>query len=372
MSRKTWPEQADARSPVRLQPKEPTGYTEGAYPMNLMEHIYLQGMLAKRKRMLAAQKRLPYPVVSIGNLTVGGTGKTPAAIAVAEEAIRRGYAPVILTRGYRGKAKGPCFVSAGKGALLGVRDAGDEPVLIAERLPGVPVVKSQDRHAGGQFALEHLTDTPYAAQEQPRILFILDDGFQHWKLARTIDIVLVDGTSPFGNRRLLPLGPLREPLSALRRSHLLAITKAPNEPLERELRQLHPQAGLCRAEYSVHELRASDGNLLPAKALRGQRVLGFCGIANPKAFQMTLESLGAETAYFRSYPDHYVYNLRDVEQLSAAAGRHGCTFLITTEKDLVKLKSLNLPVCVHAVAIGLSFSPGFFDDLFGRIEKTAG
>src|SRR5271157_4150100 len=175
--------------------------------MTPLEFLYYTGYALKKQRSLRLQRRLPYPVISIGNITVGGTGKTPATIAVAEESKRRGFSPVILTRGYKGRVKGPCVVSPknlpvrnylgdpGK-VIQTVKDAGDEPVLMAGRLKGVPVIKSAGRYEGGIFALQSFS---FAASAP--FIFILDDGFQHWRLHRDIDIVLIDGLNPFGNRK---------------------------------------------------------------------------------------------------------------------------------------------------------------------------
>ena len=156
--------------------------------MGPLEFLYYTGYKLKKSRDLKSRKRLPAKVISVGNITVGGTGKTPAVIAIARKAKEYGYLPCILTRGYRGSAKGPCFVSRGEGPLLGVDEAGDEPVLMAERLTGVPIVKGSDRYEAGMFALDCL--------DSPSLLFILDDGFQHRALHRDVDVLLIDGMNP--------------------------------------------------------------------------------------------------------------------------------------------------------------------------------
>ena len=169
--------------------------------MGLPEFLYYVGLSLKRAFVLRHRKKLPYRVISIGNITVGGTGKTPAAIALAQEAKKRGFSPVILTRGYKGSAKGPCFVTRGEGPLLNVREAGDEPVLMAEKLSGVPVVKTGNRYEAGMFALQNMDSQLSGPDSQP--LFILDDGFQHWKLYRDKDVLLIDSGDPFGNRSII-------------------------------------------------------------------------------------------------------------------------------------------------------------------------
>jgi tetraacyldisaccharide 4'-kinase len=161
--------------------------------------------------------KLPAKVISIGNLTLGGTGKTPAVISIAQEAKKRGFTPCVLARGYKGKAKETCFISKGEKPLLNSREAGDEAYLMAEILKGMPVVKGKNRYEAGKLALENF---------QSEILFILDDGFQHWRLHRDIDVLLIDATDPFGNEKLFPEGIMREPFSAIRRAHFIVITKA--------------------------------------------------------------------------------------------------------------------------------------------------
>ena len=190
--------------------------------MNLIEGLYYVGYSIRKYNDLKNQKKLPHKVISIGNITVGGTGKTPATIAIAEEAKKQGFVPIILTRGYKGKTKGPCFVSKGEEPLLNEEDAGDEPLLMAEKLKGVPIVKGESRYDAGMFALSSL---PLALRPN---IFILDDGFQHWKLFRDKDILLIDGKNPFGNKRLLPIGQLREPVSAISRADIVVITKMDN------------------------------------------------------------------------------------------------------------------------------------------------
>lgn len=335
--------------------------------MHILERLYHFGYRYKKQRVLAQQQRLPHPVVSVGNITVGGTGKTPATIALAEEAAGRGYAPIILTRGYRGRAQGPCFVSTGSGPLLNVFEAGDEPVLMANRLSGVPIVKSADRFAGGMFALERRAETIHAGADQAKLLFILDDGFQHWKLVRDVDIVLVDGSNPFGNRKLLPVGPLREPFDALRRAGMFVLTKAANEAVMHELAAINPQAGMHHAAYAVDSLLALDGTRQPVSAVNGKRAFAFSGIANPKAFRRTLESTGCAVKGFKEYPDHYAYRDRDLLSLSRIAERSGGELLVTTEKDLVKCSAYKGVVPLCALTVSFAFDADFFDDVFGRI-----
>ena len=327
--------------------------------MTAVEFLYYLGYTAKKRRSLSKQKRLPRKVISIGNLTVGGTGKTPAAIAVAEEAKKRGYRPVILTRGYRGKAKGPCLVSDGSSVLLSVEEAGDEPVVMAERLKDVPVVKSADRYEGGIFAMQQ----PWG--DDPDLLFILDDGFQHWRLSRDIDIVLVDGQDPFGNRKMLPVGPLRGPLAELKDADILVITKARNEALALELRNINKDAPVFFATHEVTGIRKTDGTVAAPDLLKGGKVLAFCGIANPESFKKTLSLLGCMIVELKQYRDHYRYGCEDISVLEEKGKRLGAEFLLTTEKDMVKIRELKcVPRNLLSVEIGFSIAKSFYDEVF--------
>jgi tetraacyldisaccharide 4'-kinase len=345
-----------------------------------LEFLYYIGYSLDKRFKLKRQKRLPHPVISIGNITVGGTGKTPAAIVIAEEAKRRGFSPIILTRGYKGRAKGPCFVDVSgvrrqalsvkrithgsrRTALDASRFYGDEPVLMAERLKDVPIVKCSDRYEGGMFALQHLsTNSP--------ILFILDDGFQHRRLYRDMDIVLIDGLNPFGNRRMLPIGPMREPLKELKRADIFVVTKAKNKALSDELGDINPEAPVYFSEYRIHKVRDMDGNEYPIEMLKDKKVYAFCGIANPDSFRQTVLSVAGEARGFRAYRDHYKYTKTDMDYLKKQCKDLTCDFLITTEKDMVKLKELNLPEKILCIEIGFFIDKAFFDYIFNcLIEK---
>jgi tetraacyldisaccharide 4'-kinase len=329
--------------------------------MTPLELLYYLGYSLRKRRSYRQQKRLPHKVISIGNITVGGTGKTPAAIAMAEEVKKRGYRPVILTRGYRGKAKGPCFVRAGSGAGLSVDEAGDEPVVMAERLNDVPVVKSADRYEGGIFALRHL------GKDGPPLLFILDDGFQHWRLSRDVDVVLVDGLNPFGNRKMLPVGPLRGPLSELRGADIIVITKARNEALAAEISLINNVAPVYFASHEVTGVRGPDG-LVDIGLMKDRNVVAFCGIANPESFKETLSSLGCKIVELKNYRDHYRYDQADMTNLDACRKRHGAEFLVTTEKDMVKIRELQrIPSNLLSLEIGFSVDQGFYDEVFKKI-----
>lgn len=330
--------------------------------MTPVEFLYYVGYTAKKRRSLSRQKSLPRKVISIGNLTVGGTGKTPAAIDVAEEAKKRGYRPVILTRGYRGKAKGPCLVSDGSSVLLSVEEAGDEPVVMAGRLKDVPVVKSADRYEGGVFAMQQ----PWG--DDPRLLFILDDGFQHWRLGRDVDIVLVDGQNAFGNRKMLPAGPLRGPLTELKDADILVITKTRNEPLALELHKINGNAPVYFATHEVTGIRQADGTAADIGILKGRKALAFCGIANPVSFRKTLALLGCKIVELKEYRDHYRYVSGDISGLEEKGRRQGAEFLVTTEKDMVKIRELNCaPRNLLSVEIGFRIEQGFYDELFKMV-----
>ncbi|MBI5213972.1 MAG: tetraacyldisaccharide 4'-kinase [Nitrospirae bacterium] len=346
--------------------------------MTLPELLYYIGYSFDKRRKLKGQKRLSYPVISIGNITVGGTGKTPATIAIAEEAKKRGLSPVILTKGYKGKAKGPCFVAPD--SITPTLLFGDEPVLMAERLKDVPVVKCADRYEGGMFAIENLNSQILNFKSQ--IIFILDDGFQHWKLYRDMDVVLIDGLNLFGNRKMLPIGPLREPLKELKRADVFVVTKPPPPPpldkggmggLSRELKHINPSASVYFSEYKTVKVRNASGEEFPVETLKDKKVFAFCGIANPESFIQTVLSVCRDTAGSKIYGDHHRYSQADIFYLAEQSKTLNCDFLIATEKDMVKIKELRGLSSkfqidnILCLEIEFVADAAFFDEVFKNI-----
>lgn len=320
--------------------------------------------------MLGHQKRLPSKVISVGNLTTGGTGKTPCTIALAKEARSRGLKPIILTRGYKGTAHGPVFVSRGEGPLLTVQEAGDEPFLMATKLFGVPVVKGADRFAAGLHAIEHLAPAGWDAAST---VFILDDGYEHWGLHRDKDILLIDSTNPFGIGRLLPLGRLREPLAAMARADCIVLTRVTDDQAAREriaslitlIRRHNPNASLFQAGQGPVSCRTVSGGPLPEGWLRGKRVYAFCGLGNPDSFTKTLISEGVVVSGRRAFRDHHAYSAADLASVAAAAGQAGAEWIVTTEKDIIKLPEHDVPGQLVVVDAGFSTGSGFYDKVLG-------
>jgi tetraacyldisaccharide 4'-kinase len=334
--------------------------------MTIIEGLYYIGYSIKKQQALKHQKKLPCRVVSIGNITVGGTGKTPATIAVAEEAKKRGLMPGILTRGYKGMLKGICFVSKGDKPLLNEEDAGDEPILMAERLKGVPVIKGADRYEAGKFALASLP-----VDLRPDI-FILDDGFQHWRLYRDKDILLIDGTSPFGNKRLLPLGPLREPLNAIDRAGIIVITKLVSSrqsivsSLKEEIKKHNSKASLFIAEHRPSKFVTAAGKTFSLEWARGKNFFGLSGIGNPESFKKTLLAAGLALKGFKSYRDHYRYDARDIRKIIEDSKKSNADWIVTTEKDIMRLKKLDMPANLVALAIEFMVDEGFYEEVFNQ------
>ena len=277
--------------------------------------------------------RATAPVVSVGNLAVGGAGKTPAAIAIALRLLARGRRPAVLSRGYGAVRGDPRVVSDGSRVLLSAAEGGDEPSLVARRLPGVAVLCGPRRTELARTAVEDLGAD----------VLVLDDGFQHRALARDLDVAVLDAARPFGNGRLLPAGPLREGRGALRRAGLVwlsRIDQADGDAVA-ALRSLAREAtGRGPVESRHAPVDVLDGSLarsLGRDALRGRRVLMLAGIARPEGFRRTLASMGAEVAEERIFPDHHRFTAGEVREALAAADRSRCDAVATTEKDAVRL-----------------------------------
>jgi tetraacyldisaccharide 4'-kinase len=258
------------------------------------------------------------PVVSVGNLTAGGTGKTPCVEFVAGFYRGRDLRVAVLSRGY-GTSSGP----------------NDEALVLEENLPDVPHLQGADRSALAQAATEELDSE----------VLVLDDGFQHRRLARDLDLVLIDATRPWGYGRLLPRGLLREPIGGLRRAGVVVLTRcdqvgAPErERIRERVRRTAPRVPVAESSHRAVELQDSERTTASLERLRQGPVAAFCGLGNPDAFRRTLADLGANLCAFRTYPDHHRYNRDDVERLRVWAGAlpADCT-VVTTQKDLVKLR----------------------------------
>lgn len=299
---------------------------------------------------------LPCHVISVGNITAGGTGKTPVTMFIADFLRKSGKRVAILSRGYKGTNKGIGVVSDGRSVLMGPMEAGDEPYLMASKLAGVPVIVGADRIKTGRFALEKFS---------PNVL-LLDDGFQHIRLKRDINILLMDSKEGFGNGYLLPRGILREPISSIGRADV-AMVKGGEAP--------EKEAGLL-LEYSVPAISFSyrpeclfevgTGARKESGSLKGKKVFALAGIANPESFLSTLKEAGMIVVGSRFFPDHHRYTGADIEALKKEAA--AAYAVITTEKDGVKLKGLSgLPI--YALSIEVEIEEDKFRNFFGPILK---
>ncbi|MFA6074652.1 MAG: tetraacyldisaccharide 4'-kinase [Negativicutes bacterium] len=292
---------------------------------------------------LFSKQKLPCFVVSLGNITVGGTGKTPTAERMATEFLERGYKVAILNRGYRGTWRGIAeIVSNGEQMLMTAQECGDEAYLLAANLPGVGVVIGRDRYTSGLLAIKE-----YGAE-----VLILDDAFQHWQLARDLDIVLIDATDDLLNNHILPRGTLREPRSGLKRATMFFVTKTEHadqqrlEEIKEYLARINPAAPIIETNHKpagfieIEDWYAGKAKaILPTDTIYGQKILAFSALGNPASFEHTIVSLGGEVYQRVRFPDHHSYSMAEMQRILIRAVASGVSALVTTEKDAVKIPS---------------------------------
>jgi tetraacyldisaccharide 4'-kinase len=320
-------------------------------------------------------------VLSVGNLTVGGTGKTPVVEVFARNLHNSGRKVAILSRGYKKKQPAlaeriynkitfknrrtpPIVVSDGKRVLIDSATGGDEPYMLACNLPGVAVVVGRDRVKSGRYAIQRLgCDT-----------LILDDGFQYMSLKHRLDITLVDATNPFGNGYVLPRGILREPIRNIKRAGFIFITKSrpEGEPeLRRRLRELNPRAEICECRHcSRYLVDVYTGEQLGLGVLEGLKVLALSGIAAPQGFENELERLGSALVARKVYADHHRYTQQELIDVINAGLNGGADAIVTTEKDAVRFPRIerpSIPVYYLRVEIEMLSGGEAFDDWINRI-----
>jgi tetraacyldisaccharide 4'-kinase len=290
-------------------------------------------------RGAAAAHRVGVPVVSVGNLTLGGTGKTPLVEWLAGWFLARGVRTAVVSRGY--------------GAAAGEQN--DEARELRRLLPDVPHVQNADRVAAAQEAIR-----AFDAQ-----LVVLDDGFQHRRIARDLDIVLLDALEPFGFGHVFPRGTLREPVGGLRRAGAVVLSRADlldsaqRADVWRTVRLHAPTAIRAEAVHAPRMLISTDGQQMPLDAIRGQSVAAFCGIGNPAGFRHTLETCRCRVAGFREFPDHHRFTSKDIDLLAEWSHGLGVSAMVCTCKDLVKLQTERIAGRpLWAVRIEMEFTTG--------------
>ena len=331
--------------------------------------LYKQGILS--------QHRLPCKVISLGNITVGGTGKTPTAQTLAAAIRDQGFKVAILNRGYRSDWRGEVgVVSDGRHIYMTANEAGDEAFQLAKNLPGIPVLIGKNRALSGQYAVE---------QFQVDVV-ILDDGYQHLQLARDVNIVLIDALNIFGNNYLLPRGTLREPLRNLDRADAVLLTKVDQSndealtTIRSTLARYNDKAVIVE---SVHRpqgfsevanwYKNAATAIQPSDTLRAVKILAFSGIGNPSSFEQTLHDLNTDIVTAVRYPDHYSYAMSEMQRLMQQAIDVGAQALVTTEKDAVKIPAefihsqRPLPVYVLTIEVELTDSGGEFIEYIKQV-----
>ncbi len=323
---------------------------------------------------------LGVPVVVVGNLTVGGTGKTPIVERFARTLARRGRHVAILSRGYKSRAEPlhrrmwrwishgeyppPKVVSDGQNVLLDSTEAGDEPYMLARNLPGVVVLVDKNRVKAGQYAIKK-----FGAD-----ILLLDDGYQYLPLRGQLNLLLVDKTNPFGNRCLLPRGILREPVTHLRRASFVFITKSDGQAdgeLRKIIRQLNPEVEIVECAHRPTHLQSiNGGGSHPLADLRGKRIAAFSGIAMPESFEKLLRELGAEICHNKRFLDHHRFTTEELERFFSRAEGAQAEFIVTTEKDAVRLPaevSTKIPIYFLRLEIEILSGDHDFDTAVSRI-----
>jgi len=326
--------------------------------------------LAYQEKWLHSGK-LSYPVISIGNLTVGGTGKTPIIIDLANQLLAQNMKVGILSRGYkRSNSQAITVVSDGQGNFASIDAAGDEPLMMAQMLPQAIIIVGQDRFMCGQKAIND-----YDCKT-----LLLDDGFQHWRLQRDYDIVLLDYNDEPWNDNLLPAGRLREPLSALKRANHVVITKIPKvynaekiERLKKLVTQRAPNCSISLCQFqpsSLHQLIAGRWTDLSIDKLRDLPVIAFCGLAKAQGFFESVKQLGANVLQQISFSDHHSYSEKDIEMLKQKLTELNAEYLITTRKDLVKLDETTVSSRMLAINLNTKWIEGT-PDVAGLVKISS-
>ncbi|MCX7970198.1 MAG: tetraacyldisaccharide 4'-kinase [Negativicutes bacterium] len=313
----------------------------GLYVLSLVYSGLVRGRLLLYRLGVLCQNRLPVRVISIGNITLGGTGKTPTAGQIARLLAESGRRVAILNRGYMaGHRDDIGLVSDGARIYMNAWEAGDEAYLLAKNLPGVAVVIGRERSQTGHYAVDFL-----GAQ-----VLILDDGYQHWALWRDLDILLVDCLTGFGNQHVLPRGTLREPLANLDRADLFILTKVDQvgeeqvRQIEAEIRKYNRRAPFvhcahrpCGVVPVIDWLKSAFVEQGDCAVLAGRKVLAVSGIGNPLSFERTLRGLAVEVVRHLQFPDHYAYSGDEISDIVLAARQCRAEAIVITEKDAVKI-----------------------------------
>lgn len=304
--------------------------------LTLMALLYGTGVKARLtlyKLGILKPKVLPCMIISIGNITTGGTGKTPMTMHIARRLVKEGSKVVVLSRGYKGTHKGIGIVSDGAEVLMTPQEAGDEPFLMAEKLKapgmeGVPIIVGPDRYEAGLMAIEKFS---------PDVI-LLDDGFQHIALARDKNIVLIDAKTELQSERLLPRGTLREPIRTLNRARIIMIKDKKAKVIDPFIKMIDKP--VVAFSYSPTGLKGlEDNDEMELSELKGKKVFIFSGLASPASFEQTVLSTGAKVVGTRNFPDHYNFTRSDIDEIRGlAATADIADIIITTEKDAARLK----------------------------------